>query len=147
MLPCVCRHPKSQTKEQLYVCHTIHPDLKMGYMQFQLIGDVLPILLLVYFLVFTSAPVVSGVCVHVYVCLFYSREGWGRGAHQIIHQNKSMANSIFHPECPVWPCMTPEHTVQSTPGASEERAHGVIAESWEKRLMVQSCAGNAMKKS
>lgn len=77
------------------------------------------------FLLFTSTLVVSGVCVHVYVCLFDSQERRGTGVHQIIHQNKSMANSILHPECPVWPRMTREHTVHSTRGAGEERTEWV----------------------
>lgn len=58
-------------KEIILCVYTFHPDLKMGYTQFQLIRDVLPILLLEYSPP-TSTLLVSRVCVHVYVFLFYS---------------------------------------------------------------------------
>lgn len=68
------------------------------------------------FLLFTSPLLVSGVCVHV--CSFYSRE---EGEYRIMHKNKSMANSILHPECPLWLCMTLERTVKSTRAVGKEK--------------------------
>lgn len=49
-----------------------------------------------YLLYFGSSLVGSTLNVHVFS--FCSRGG---GVHQIIHKNKSMANSILHSECPL----------------------------------------------
>lgn len=72
-----------------------------------------PSVLVVYFYSL-QALLFTGVCVCMSLCVYFiPARGEERGVHQIIHQNKSVANSILHTECPVWPCMTPEHTVHT----------------------------------
>lgn len=121
---------RSPTWEDLYIVFlknvTRHdnPDLKIGVVSAHE-GCVSHPFFSVFFL-FTSA-LVSRVC--VYACLFYSQSWWRSWVHQIIFQNKSMANNLLHPSAP-YDCTTLEQCVHSSRGAGEDRTEGHGWEMW-----------------